>query len=232
MPLPRFSPVLRYGAWYELAARFPAAEKYGEPLPEATLDLIRQIEGTSADVHDSQAAAALVQGDEQVVIEFAPAVPDDAPPVQQKLGFEPADLLDIIGRERIDTMFMVPTILNAINRIPGIEARRFPHLKCMLVSAAPISDETALKAYDIFGDAMYQGYGQTEVLPVAMMGPRQWFAKDVPGSQPLRACGMPIDVSSYVRRRMRPGWRVVLRRDAHPINTTRTGGWGESPAHL
>lgn len=32
----------------------------------------------------------LVQGDEQVVIEFAPAVPDDAPPVQQKLGFEPA----------------------------------------------------------------------------------------------------------------------------------------------
>jgi acyl-CoA synthetase (AMP-forming)/AMP-acid ligase II len=61
----------------------------------------------------------------------------------------------------------------------------------MTVSAAPISDETALKAYEIFGDAMYQGYGQTEVLPVAMMGPRQWFAK-VPGSEPLRACGMPL----------------------------------------
>ena len=44
--------------------------------------------------------------------------------------------------------------------------------------------ETALKAYEIFGDAMYQGYGQTELLPVAMMGPPQWFAKDVPGSQP------------------------------------------------
>ncbi|MEA2801954.1 MAG: hypothetical protein QOE49_2049, partial [Rhodospirillaceae bacterium] len=73
-------------------------------------------------------------------------------------------------RERTAYMFMVPTILNAINRIPGIESVRFPHLKCMLVSAAPISDETALKAYEIFGDAMYQGYGQTEVLPVAMMG--------------------------------------------------------------
>ena len=32
---------------------------------------------------------------------------------------------------------------------------------------------------------MYQGYGQTEVLPIAMMGARQWFAKDVPGSRPL-----------------------------------------------
>ncbi len=106
--------------------------------------------------------------------------------------FDPASLLDLMETERTGYMFMVPTILNAINRIPGIEKRKFPHLKCMLVSSAPIADETALKAYEIFGDAMYQGYGQTEVLPVAMMGPRQWFAKDVPGSQPLRACGMPL----------------------------------------
>jgi hypothetical protein len=62
----------------------------------------------------------------------------------------------------------------------------------MLMSAAPISDETALKAHEIFGDAMYQGYCHTAVLPIAMMGPRQWFAKDVPGSEPLRACGMPL----------------------------------------
>lgn len=106
--------------------------------------------------------------------------------------FDPASLLDLMETERTGYMFMVPTILNAINRIPGIEKRKFPHLKCMLVSSAPIADETALKAYEIFGDAMYQGYGQTEVLPVAMMGPRQWFARDVPGSQPLRACGMPL----------------------------------------
>ena len=44
-----------------------------------------------------------------------------------------------------------------------------------------------LKAYEIFGDAMYQGYGQTELLPVAMLEPPQWFAKDVPGSQPPHA---------------------------------------------
>jgi acyl-CoA synthetase (AMP-forming)/AMP-acid ligase II len=89
-------------------------------------------------------------------------------------------------------MSMVPTILNAINRILGIERLKSPDLKCMMVSAAPISDETALEAYEIFGDAMYQGYGQTEVLPVATMVPRQWLAKDVPGSQPLRACGVPL----------------------------------------
>jgi acyl-CoA synthetase (AMP-forming)/AMP-acid ligase II len=106
--------------------------------------------------------------------------------------FDPAVLPDLMQKERIAYMFLVPTMLNAINRVPGIERRKFPDLKCILVAAAPISDETALKAYEIFGDAMYQGYGQTEVLPVAMMGPRQWFAKDVPGSSPLRACGMPL----------------------------------------
>ena len=105
--------------------------------------------------------------------------------------FDPAGLPDLMQQERIGYMFMVPTILNAINRIPGIEQRKFPDLKCMVVSAAPISDETALQAHRIFGDALYQGYGQTEVLPVAIMGPRQWFA-DVPGSAPLRACGRPL----------------------------------------
>jgi acyl-CoA synthetase (AMP-forming)/AMP-acid ligase II len=39
----------------------------------------------------------------------------------------------------------VPTMLNTINRIPGIERLKFPDLKCMMVSAAPISGETALK---------------------------------------------------------------------------------------
>jgi AMP-binding enzyme len=80
---------------------------------------------------------------------------------------------DLMRRERTACMFMVPTILNAINRIPDIESAYFPGLKCMLVLAAPISDETALKAYKIFGDAMYQGCGLTEVLPVAMMGRSQ-----------------------------------------------------------
>lgn len=61
--------------------------------------------------------------------------------------------------------------LGAINRIPEHRAEEVPYLECMLVSAAPISDETALKAHKVFGDAMYQGYGQTEILPIAMMAP-------------------------------------------------------------
>ena len=60
-----------------------------------------------------------------------------------------------------------------------------------MIGAAPIQDATALAAREVFGDVLYQGYGQTEVLPVSMMGPRQWFA-EVEGSTPLRACGLAL----------------------------------------
>ncbi|HAD24190.1 MAG TPA: AMP-dependent synthetase [Alphaproteobacteria bacterium] len=109
--------------------------------------------------------------------------------------FDPTGTLDVMEREGIGYMFMVPTMVNAIAHLPGVAARDWSKLKCLLISAAPISDDTALRAREIFGDVLYQGYGQTEVLPVAMMGPRQWFREGVEGSTPLRSCGMPLPFS-------------------------------------
>lgn len=106
--------------------------------------------------------------------------------------FDPAAVVELMEQERIGYMFMVPTMLNAILRVPGLRQRDFSHLKCLLITAAPIADDTALKGYEVFGKAMYQGYGQTEVLPVAIMSAAQWFARDVPGSNPLRACGVTL----------------------------------------
>ena len=43
----------------------------------------------------------------------------------------------------------------------------------------------------MFGSVLYQGYGQTEALPITMMGPEEWFA-DIDGSSPLRSAGRPL----------------------------------------
>ena len=43
----------------------------------------------------------------------------------------------------------------------------------------------------MFGDVLYQGYGQTEALPVCMMGPDEWFSS-VKGSNPLRSAGRAL----------------------------------------
>ena len=103
--------------------------------------------------------------------------------------FDPAETIALIEQERIAFCQVVATMLRALIDHPGSAGRDFSSLKCMLVGASPVEEHTALQAHALFGDVLYQGYGETEVLPVAFMGPQQWFA-EVPGSQPLRACGM------------------------------------------
>ena len=106
-------------------------------------------------------------------------------------SFNAEATLDVMEKERIAYMFMVPTMVNAVVRDNSARGRDFSGLKTLVIAAAPISDATALMAKEVFGETLYQGYGQTEVLPVSMMGPAQWFA-DVPGSTPLRSCGIPL----------------------------------------
>jgi acyl-CoA synthetase (AMP-forming)/AMP-acid ligase II len=89
--------------------------------------------------------------------------------------------------------FAVPTMivdLLAAARATGetYGPERFADLKAIVVSGAPIRAETTLAARDLFGDRLYQLYGQTEAVPAAFMGPKEWFA-EVPGSQPLEAVG-------------------------------------------
>ncbi|MEE8244814.1 MAG: AMP-binding protein [Pseudomonadales bacterium] len=105
--------------------------------------------------------------------------------------FDTQETLDLMERERIAYGFLVPTMVNAIVRDNTARSRDLSSVKCLLIGAAPIQDATALAAREVFGDVLYQGYGQTEVLPIAMMGPRQWFA-EIEGSNPLRACGLAL----------------------------------------
>lgn len=104
--------------------------------------------------------------------------------------FDPPAVVEIMEKEGVGYMFIVPTMVNALINEPTVRRRDWSKLKCMLIAAAPISDTTALTAREIFGEKpLYQGYGQTEVLLVSFMGPKQWFAQ-VEGSTPLRACGL------------------------------------------
>jgi acyl-CoA synthetase (AMP-forming)/AMP-acid ligase II len=105
--------------------------------------------------------------------------------------FDPRDCLDLMEREGINYMFAVPAVLAALARHPSAKGRDWSRLKVINVGGAPIADDTALTAHAVFGDALYQIYGQTEAVPITMIGPRQWFAT-VEGSNPLRSAGRPL----------------------------------------
>ncbi len=118
-------------------------------------------------------------------------------------GLSPEELLDVMEREGVAYVFLAPVLLARLARVPGAAQRDWSKAKAMLMSGAPVSEDTIARARSVFGDdALYQLFGQTETGAVAVMGPHEWFA-DVPGSTPLRACG-----------RVHPWVEIELRDDA------------------
>jgi acyl-CoA synthetase (AMP-forming)/AMP-acid ligase II len=105
--------------------------------------------------------------------------------------FDPHETLDVMESRGIGYMFLVPAMLNSIVREPSARTRDWSKLKVIQIGGAPINDDTALLGREVFGDVLYQGYGQTEALPVCMMGPTEWFS-DVEGSNPLRSAGRAL----------------------------------------
>jgi acyl-CoA synthetase (AMP-forming)/AMP-acid ligase II len=105
--------------------------------------------------------------------------------------FDPDKVLEVMDREKVAYMFLVPSMLNSLVRCSSAKNTELPFLKVIQIGGAPIADETALLGREVFGDVLYQGYGQTEALPVCMMGPHEWFSS-VEGSNPLRSAGRAL----------------------------------------
>ena len=99
-----------------------------------------------------------------------------------------AERLAALLAEHGGYVFAVPTMV--VDLLAAVRGRSLdlPRLKAFVVSGAPIHAHTALAARELLGPRLYQMYGQTECVPTAFMGPVEWFG-EVPGSQPLQACG-------------------------------------------
>jgi acyl-CoA synthetase (AMP-forming)/AMP-acid ligase II len=73
-------------------------------------------------------------------------------------------------------------------RDPSAAGRDWSALKCIGIAGSPSAEAMLRQARSVFGDVIYQVYGQSEVFPVTMIGPRELFA-EIPGSQPIRSAG-------------------------------------------
>jgi len=106
-------------------------------------------------------------------------------------AFEPGAALTLLEQERICYLLGVPAVLSALVQYPGATEHDYSTLKVICVGAAPVTDDTALKALDVFGPVLSHAYGQTEIVPVTMINSPEWYAK-VEGSNPLRSVGRPM----------------------------------------
>jgi acyl-CoA synthetase (AMP-forming)/AMP-acid ligase II len=108
--------------------------------------------------------------------------------------FDAREALATMASERVAYIFTVPTMAAAMTRVPDAKRHDFSSLKMFHISGAPVADRTALDARDLFGDVLYQMYGQTEAVTGTIMSSKVWFS-DVGGSQPLRSAGRPFPFS-------------------------------------
>lgn len=97
-------------------------------------------------------------------------------------------VVDLMVNERVAYVFTAPTMVNDLMQVKDIEKRDWSALKVLLIGAAPITQAAVYKAHKIWGNALYQLYGQTEAVPATMTMAAEWVT-DVPGSIPTRSLG-------------------------------------------
>jgi acyl-CoA synthetase (AMP-forming)/AMP-acid ligase II len=103
-------------------------------------------------------------------------------------AFDPEKVLAMMRDHRVTHMFAAPSMLPPLCRHPLAVKEGWPALETILVGGAPITDATALRAREVFGEVLYQVFGQTEAVPLTVMTPEEWFA-ELPDATPLRAAG-------------------------------------------
>ena len=85
-------------------------------------------------------------------------------------GFDPEMLLQTIEKEKITTLYLVPTTIVMLINHPTLNNYDIRTIRTIRYGASPIAPNVLKKAIGIFGDVFLQGYGLTEAsMPVTLL---------------------------------------------------------------
>ncbi|SOE01577.1 long-chain-fatty-acid--CoA ligase [Blastococcus haudaquaticus] len=85
-------------------------------------------------------------------------------------AFDPAETLDLMERERVSSIFLVPAMWAAVLAVPDLGARDLSHLRRVSWGAAPASTTLLRALIDAFPQAeVVTAFGQTECSPVTCL---------------------------------------------------------------
>ena len=102
-------------------------------------------------------------------------------------GFSPASYVEAIERWRPNALNLVPTMLQMLFQLPGIEQADFRSVETILYGASPMPRPVLERGLDLWGPVFVQYYGQTEA-PLAIC---RLAREDHVGASPERllSCG-------------------------------------------
>ncbi|MEV1294563.1 AMP-binding protein [Pseudonocardia sp. NPDC049635] len=107
-------------------------------------------------------------------------------------AFDTARFLELIETERITLTMTVPTLMTMIADHPDSRTRDLSSLATVFYGTAPASEAALTAAIGVWGNIMYQIYGQSECLPLTVLTPEHHVLDGTEAERGrLRSAGRP-----------------------------------------
>ncbi|BBF99056.1 MULTISPECIES: class I adenylate-forming enzyme family protein [Pseudonocardia] len=107
-------------------------------------------------------------------------------------AFDTARFLELIESERITVTMTVPTLMRMIAEHPDSRTRDLSSLVTVFYGTAPAPEATLAAAIGVWGNIMYQIYGQSECLPLTVLTPEHHVLDGTDDQRRwLRSAGRP-----------------------------------------
>jgi long-chain acyl-CoA synthetase len=104
----------------------------------------------------------------------------------------PAKAIELIAKYRVTHTFFVPTVVQALLRVPGVESADLSSLQLLMYGASPIGDVLLRRALESLKCNFMQAYGMTESSGTVVILEPADHDPDGPRAHRLRSCGRPL----------------------------------------
>ena len=104
----------------------------------------------------------------------------------------PAEIIAAIRERRVTHGFFVPTVIQMLLAVPGVEDMDLTSLDRILYGAAPIGETVLKRAIEVFGCGFSHAYGMTETAGTVVTLAPEDHDPDGPRAHRLRSCGLAM----------------------------------------
>ena len=104
----------------------------------------------------------------------------------------PAVAVDLIARHRVTHTFFVPTVVQALLAVPGIDKADLSSMELLMYGASPIGDVLLRRALTVLKCNFMQAYGMTEASGTVVVLNPQDHDPGGPRADLLRSCGKAL----------------------------------------
>lgn len=86
-------------------------------------------------------------------------------------AFDAGDFLRLVEKEKVTTTIVGPTVIQLVTSHPDVGDRDLSSLRVVGYGTAPATEAVLRRGIEVWGNIMYQVYGQSEVLPLTILPP-------------------------------------------------------------